>query len=197
MTPSAPRAFQAFTIKFNGIVPRIITGIGVSAAFDPATPPSPAPLTIQTTALWDTGATRSVISSGLASALTLQPVGATQVSHAGGTSNSPTYIVNLMLPNTVGVAGVLVTEFPNINGGFSAIVGMDVIGLGDLALSNVAGRTSMSFRIPSCEVIDYVIDANRIRFAGTGRNDPCPCGAKKPDGTPVKYKQCHGAVASP
>ena len=25
-----------------------------------------------------------------------------------------------------------------------------------------------------------------------GRNDPCPCGAKRPDGTPVKYKNCHG-----
>jgi preprotein translocase subunit SecA len=25
-----------------------------------------------------------------------------------------------------------------------------------------------------------------------GRNDPCPCGAKKTDGTPVKYKHCHG-----
>ncbi|MFA6473887.1 MAG: preprotein translocase subunit SecA [Patescibacteria group bacterium] len=28
-----------------------------------------------------------------------------------------------------------------------------------------------------------------------GRNDPCPCGAKKPDGTPKKYKQCHGKDA--
>jgi len=25
-----------------------------------------------------------------------------------------------------------------------------------------------------------------------GRNDPCPCGAKKTDGTPIKYKHCHG-----
>jgi preprotein translocase subunit SecA len=25
-----------------------------------------------------------------------------------------------------------------------------------------------------------------------GRNDPCPCGAKHPDGRPIKYKQCHG-----
>ncbi len=25
-----------------------------------------------------------------------------------------------------------------------------------------------------------------------GRNDPCPCGAKRSDGTPVKYKNCHG-----
>lgn len=25
-----------------------------------------------------------------------------------------------------------------------------------------------------------------------GRNDPCPCGAKKSDGTSIKYKHCHG-----
>ncbi|MEM2987990.1 MAG: preprotein translocase subunit SecA, partial [Candidatus Bathyarchaeia archaeon] len=25
-----------------------------------------------------------------------------------------------------------------------------------------------------------------------GRNEPCPCGAKKPNGQPVKYKHCHG-----
>jgi len=25
-----------------------------------------------------------------------------------------------------------------------------------------------------------------------GRNEPCPCGAKKSDGRPVKYKHCHG-----
>jgi uncharacterized protein YecA (UPF0149 family) len=25
-----------------------------------------------------------------------------------------------------------------------------------------------------------------------GRNDPCPCGAMKEDGVPIKYKKCHG-----
>lgn len=29
----------------------------------------------------------------------------------------------------------------------------------------------------------------------TGRNDPCPCGAKKSDGRPVKFKHCHGRNA--
>ncbi|MBI4193081.1 MAG: preprotein translocase subunit SecA [Candidatus Colwellbacteria bacterium] len=29
-------------------------------------------------------------------------------------------------------------------------------------------------------------------LAQTGRNDPCPCGAKHPDGRPVKFKKCHG-----
>lgn len=28
-----------------------------------------------------------------------------------------------------------------------------------------------------------------------GRNDPCPCGAIKPDGRPVKFKHCHGRNA--
>ena len=28
--------------------------------------------------------------------------------------------------------------------------------------------------------------------AKVGRNDPCPCGVKKPDGRPIKYKHCHG-----
>ncbi len=28
--------------------------------------------------------------------------------------------------------------------------------------------------------------------AKPGRNDPCPCGAKHPDGRPIKYKHCHG-----
>jgi hypothetical protein len=31
------------------------------------------------------------------------------------------------------------------------------------------------------------------RYPGTGRNSPCPCGAKNPDGSPKKYKKCHGS----
>lgn len=35
-------------------------------------------------------------------------------------------------------------------------------------------------------------DQTGPKTAKVGRNDPCPCGAKKPDGRPVKYKHCHG-----
>jgi len=31
-----------------------------------------------------------------------------------------------------------------------------------------------------------------ISLKKIGRNDPCPCGAKYPDGRPKKYKHCHG-----
>jgi hypothetical protein len=77
-------------------------------------------------------------------------------------------------------------EFSGSPGGFGAIVGMDVICSGDFAITNVSQQTCVSFRTPSCETIDYVIDANRLRFAGTKRNAPCPCGAGK------KFKHCHG-----
>ncbi|EKD49682.1 MAG: hypothetical protein ACD_63C00071G0002 [uncultured bacterium] len=33
---------------------------------------------------------------------------------------------------------------------------------------------------------------NKKKKEKVGRNDPCPCGAKKPDGSPIKYKHCHG-----
>ena len=40
------------------------------------------------------------------------------------------------------------------------------------------------------------VDTNAVNTTKSknevGRNDPCPCGAKKTDGTPVKYKNCHG-----
>ena len=34
-----------------------------------------------------------------------------------------------------------------------------------------------------------------VRSQKIGRNEPCPCGKKKPDGTPVKYKNCCGRNA--
>ncbi len=37
--------------------------------------------------------------------------------------------------------------------------------------------------------VEEVIKGKRTKI---GRNDPCPCGAKKPDGAPKKYKHCCG-----
>jgi preprotein translocase subunit SecA len=37
-----------------------------------------------------------------------------------------------------------------------------------------------------------IISGNQRADHKVGRNDPCPCGAKHPDGRPKKYKQCHG-----
>ena len=65
------------------------------------------------------------------------------------------------------------------------LVGMDVICNGDFSITNLNGRTWMSFRIPSCAAIDYVAEATKLTYAGVKPNDLCPCGSGK------KYKRCH------
>jgi len=40
--------------------------------------------------------------------------------------------------------------------------------------------------------LDGILMVDRAKRNDVGRNDPCPCGAKTPDGKPVKFKRCHG-----
>jgi hypothetical protein len=156
--------YSAFTVKFDGKVNRIVTPVGISIAFDPKDYEGkdiPFPI-YRKTALWDTGATGSVLTVKTVKEMGLTPTGVTSVNHAGGTSQSNTYLVNFLLPNNVGVLGVRASECPSIVGNFGAIIGMDIITQGDLALTNVDNKTCMSFRIPSIKTIDYVADINPL-----------------------------------
>lgn len=187
-----PRNFQAFTLRANGgLLREIVTDAAVSEAFTPASKVAAPPAgTIVVHALWDTGATGSVVTRATAQRLNLKPTGITRVLHAGGASEEPTYMVNFILPNRVGIQNVRVTECENADK-FDVIIGMDIISHGDLAITNVAGKTTFSFRVPSTETIDYVADAERLKAEArvwpmAGRNEPCPCGSGK------KYKHCHG-----
>lgn len=187
---AASANFQAFTVKSQGLARRLLTKVTVVQVYDPSNPPSTVPLGVQTTALWDTGASRSAIAPGLVAACGLTAVGTQMVNHAGGQTRRPTHLVNIELPNRVGVAGLLVTEF-DAPPDFQVLIGMDIINLGDLAISNVNNNTWVSFRMPSIESVDFVAEHNRIVFGKVGRNDPCPCGKTKPNGERVKFKNCH------
>ncbi|HVT60978.1 MAG TPA: SEC-C metal-binding domain-containing protein [Thermoanaerobaculia bacterium] len=185
------QSFRAFTWKANGIAHRIITEVNVFEAFDPAQPPAPPPTAVSTLALWDTGATGSMVSTAVVASLGLIPTGKVKIRHAVGEDIRNTYLVNVGLPNRVGISGILASECHAAGGDFGFIVGMDIITSGDFALTNVGGKTWLSFRTPSCEVIDYVAEAQTKKFGGAGRNDPCPCGSGR------KYKKCHGGPQPP
>jgi hypothetical protein len=182
--------FLACTIKHSGMTNKIITRVKICQAFHPTKPPSPPYPFHEVSALWDTGATNSVITKATVTALSLIPTGVTEVHHAGGrTENVNTYMVNFILPNTVGVYGVRVSECSEVHGNAGAIIGMDIICTGDFSITNVGGKTCMSFRTPSIDTIDYVQEAQRLKASlnvKIGRNDPCHCGSGK------KYKKCHG-----
>jgi predicted aspartyl protease len=107
-------------------------------------------------ALWDTGATGSVITAATAKELKLTAVGSATVNHVDGQSKTSTYLVNLFLPNRVAFPGVLVSECKDSD--FGVIIGMDIITQGDFAITNLDSKTWLSFRIPSTQAIDYVAD---------------------------------------
>lgn len=159
---------HAFTSRYNGRARVLSNKVGVCL---PVTTEEEARIqkveVKEYLAIWDTGATHSAITKKVVDDLGLQPTGVRETRHAGGKSSNNTYLVNISLPNRVMVGQVRVTEvqlIPDDNATDDKqpqiLVGMDIIGLGDFAVTNADGKTVFSFRIPSVEEIDFVPDAD-------------------------------------
>jgi len=71
--------YTAFTLKAQGIANRVIIPVRVCKAFDPNIQPFPNHPYEPVSALWDTGATRSVITKTTATKLALISVGLVDV----------------------------------------------------------------------------------------------------------------------
>jgi hypothetical protein len=154
------KAVTAFTIKLSACSPVLQTTVQVSEAFDPASA-NPEPAAQPYIATWDTGATNTVITSKVVTELGLKPSGKVKVRGVGPAGvvqehDSNTYLVNIFLPNNVGLVAVRVSE--NAVDGCDVLIGMDVITTGDLAITNHNDKTTFSFRVPPCEEIDFVAE---------------------------------------
>jgi hypothetical protein len=176
---------KSFTVTAQKRLSVLSTEARIAAAFDPKSPPA-AVNYAKFIAIWDTGATNTVITANVVAACGLKPVGMTKVRTAGGERDCEVYLVNVALPNGVGFAGVRVTK-GELGTGADVLIGMDIIGGGDFAVTGAGGKTVFSYRYPSVEHIDFVQQA----VPSVGRNDPCPCGSGK------KYKKCHGNPVTP
>ena len=147
------QGIHCFTTNYGRLSNKLLTKCFVSAAWLPQDD-TVAPPMMEFDALWDTGATASVISKDVATELELPPEGTSQVFHAQGSEFVPNYFINLGLPNRVGVAGVRVTE--GVLKGIDVLIGMDIINTGDFAVTNRDGVTILSFQMPSISHIDFV-----------------------------------------
>ncbi len=107
-------------------------------------------------AQWDTGATGTCISKAVVDRLGLVPVSQTMIYTPSGDRVLDVYVVDIVLRNNVMVKDVLVIGTEIGNQGIDLLIGMDIIGLGDFAVTNLNGETQFSFRIPSAEKIDFV-----------------------------------------
>ena len=111
-------------------------------------------------ALWDTGSTMTVISSELADKLKLEPVGEMLAESAGGKYKAKKYVVSISLPNRLNIENVVISS-GKLGPGIEILIGMDIITLGDFAITNYNNKTVFSFRFPSSEVIDFVKDIKK------------------------------------
>jgi predicted aspartyl protease len=154
---------HAFTTKYNGYSRVLFTKVGVSQPITPEEASTQHTEVKEYIAIWDTGATHSAITKKVADELSLQPTGMREVRSAEGKSDRNTYLVNIGLPNKVMVGQIRVTEvnlIPDDNTSDdkqpNLLIGMDIIGMGDFAVTNQDGKTTMSFRLPSSTQIDFV-----------------------------------------
>lgn len=175
---------HAMTGTYSHIVREIATHVQVGDPFDPAEFRDVLPRSGDLKAVWDTGATGTSISASLAKSLSLEGFGETAVQGVTGTAVCTTYFVSLHLPNGVVIPQLEVCDLEG-NIGCDVLIGMDVIGRGDFAITNHLGKTTFSFRMPSIEKIDFI--AQRPQgYEKFQRNSKCPCGSGK------KYKKCCG-----
>lgn len=139
---------RAFTVEHNGLVNVLMTQATIFNSLKPDK-------ITTVNAIWDTGATNSCISEKIANQLDLDAVGYVRMNTAAGTFDTKRYLVDIVLPNKIVVRKVQVTEAVLNN--WDVIIGMDIICLGDFAISNYQGKTRFSFRIPSIQDVDYCI----------------------------------------
>lgn len=123
-------------------------------------------------AIWDTGATSCSITQNVVDACGLVPTGMTVVHGVHGAQTTETFLINLYLPNKVGIIGIRAAK--GILGDTADIlIGMDVITMGDFAITNKGGDTVFSFRVPSIARYDFVKEHNTsLRRNQIGRKGP-------------------------
>lgn len=173
----------AFTSRFNGRSNKLFNEVFVKTDIKD----------MKAIALWDTGATRTCVSDHVASELNLVPVGQGKIQTPSGEGIVNVYCISLVLPNNVTIKDVMATGSDIGKQGLDVLIGMDIIGLGDFAVSSYNGITQFSFRMPSLCDADFTsnkIDGFKQMPIVKGKkiqpNDKCPCGSG------LKYKQCCG-----
>lgn len=140
----------------SGLLTALATPCHVSQAFNPANG-VPDCARIQFNALWDTGATKSVITERLVKACGLRPIRTIKpilMQGVDGFEKSEAYAINLSLPDRITFHELTVVSKDPGDVFWDVIVGMDVISTGDFSIRNVNGKTEWSFSISSKERID-------------------------------------------
>ena len=152
---------EAFTVNFHSLVNEIKLPVGVG---------KPGGLPHKFTAIWDTGATNTVISKKVVGVLGLVDViDQVDTYSADGPGQADAYYVNVELLNRVTFANLKVIQMEIRD---DLLIGMDIIGSGDFCLTNVGGETVLTFESPPYYRYDFVKQINASRHRASGKKTP-------------------------
>lgn len=140
-----------YTQKSSELAEAIITECRICAPVDFSKGEMPDKIYTTQNAMWDTGATNTLISPKIIKALGLKPFGKSGLSSANGVIETDTYLIHVGIPSGSIVTNILALEDDNED--YEVVIGMDIITQGDFAFSNKDGHSTFSFRIPSAEEI--------------------------------------------
>jgi hypothetical protein len=145
----------AFDAEFPTVVRELVTDVSIF--------PSPNSQGIKTYAVWDTGATHSVLSPKIANNLQLIPIDSSLVSGINHSQYADIVIASIGLANGLLLPDIRfsVCDIP----GTDVLIGMDIIMMGDFAISNGDGKTLFSFAIPPFKnKVSYTEKADSINI---------------------------------
>lgn len=151
---------HAFKVEYNGITKALVTDCAIALPL--ATNPPPGKQFFPFKAIWDTGATNSVITENVVKKASLVPTGMVNAHGVHGECQVNTYIVDIGLPNHVCITNVRVSE-GKLMGNIDVLIGMDIIQKGDFAISNPSEKTIFSYCVPPHKnPIDLLEKSNRV-----------------------------------
>jgi predicted aspartyl protease len=200
-------------VRYGGRTNVLPMKVEIGSAFQVPEPPPPKMELFD--AIWDTGASCSVITQKVVDALGLKPIGITRSRHAQGETDTEVFLISLRFPQSIGFPTLRVTR-GILGDHLQVLIGMDVISRGDLSITNHDGATELNFQVPSQGLGSLHTAQQKLHFPAQPnlppdtpsqptatspvepahsnkipRNAPCPCGSGK------KYKKCCGANNPP
>lgn len=124
-------------------------------------------------ALWDTGATGTVINIAMANSIGLKPFDKRRVVGADGEYMANVYLADIKLPNSLRITNVEITS-GKLGNSIDLLIGMNIIQMGDFNISNAGGKTTFSYIYPpNPKPIDYVEQID------SANRNPCKGKVKK------------------
>ena len=96
------------------------------------------------TAIWDTGATATVIDEQVAIDMGLIEFNSVLQYTAGGSRQARVYVIDLVFPNGMVFYNVEVSD--GILYGCDILIGMDIITQGEFLITNSSGKTTMNYK---------------------------------------------------